>query len=60
MEYLVKLRMDRSIGLNKKAATIGEVNWQKLGEMMLDALPRKLICWIKHRYSAFLSIRLTE
>ena len=28
-----------AIGLNKKAATIGEVNWQKLGEMMLAALP---------------------
>ena len=28
------------VGLDKKAATIGEVNWQKLGEMMLDALPQ--------------------
>ncbi len=28
------------IGLNKKAATIGEVDWQKLGEMMIAALPQ--------------------
>ena len=28
-----------AIGLNKTAATIGEVDWQKLGEMMLAALP---------------------